>query len=126
MRFRCRRQASMTPAAVALMTAVTPPDCAYSAFRGFGFVLLRPGIVKTVLPGPTPPRGGRSISDPRGLTRLDAAGRMGTPRWAPEARKRLVKEASLAGWARLGEGHAGAATRVAPRRAAGVDGGPAA
>src|SRR5262245_15859626 len=122
MRRPCLRQASMTPAAVALMTAVTPPDCAYSAFRGLGFVLLRPAIVKSLARGPTPPRGGRSISDPRGLTRLDAAGRMGAPRGAPEARKRLINEACLAGCARLGERHAGAATRVAQRRCAGVDG----
>ncbi len=41
MRFLCLRQVSMTPAAVALMTAVTPPDCAYRAFRGPGFGVLR-------------------------------------------------------------------------------------
>src|SRR5687768_12128347 len=77
MRLRCLRQASMTPLAVALMTAVTPPDCAYRALRGPGFVLLRPAMVKSVLAGARRPFGGRSISDPRGLTRLDAAGRMG-------------------------------------------------
>ena len=54
------RQASMTPAAVALMTAVTPPDCAYSAFRGPGFELLRPAIVKSVLRAPTGPLGGEA------------------------------------------------------------------
>jgi len=56
----CLRQASMTPAAVALITAVTPPDCAYSALRGPGFVLLRPAIVKSVLRAPTGPLGGEA------------------------------------------------------------------
>src|SRR5690606_20390962 len=32
-----RRQVSMTPQADALITAVTPPDCAYSAFLGLDF-----------------------------------------------------------------------------------------
>src|SRR5215510_16033483 len=62
MRPRFLRQASMTPAAVALMTAVTPPDWAYSAFRAPGFVLLRPAIVKSVLRAAPPPRRGAKHS----------------------------------------------------------------
>ncbi len=76
MRLLCLRQVSITPAAVALMTAVTPPDCAYNALRGPGF-----GV-------PASFHGGRSIADPRGLTRPDAAGRMGAPE---RAKAREVK-----------------------------------
>src|SRR5262245_3870794 len=103
MRFRCLRQASMTPAAVALMTAVTPPDCAYSAFRGFGFVLLRAGIVQSLARG-GPPRGGRSIADPRGLTRLDSAGRMGAPRGRRKREKGLEMRLVLLGAPGSGKG----------------------
>ena len=77
MRLLCLRQASMTPAAVALMTAVTPPDCAYSALRGPGFGAPASSHCQIRFAGADRPVGGRSIADPRGLTRLDAAGRMG-------------------------------------------------
>ena len=51
MRSRCLRQASMTPNALALITAVTPPDCAYSALRCPGPFFLVLAIIPIRIPG---------------------------------------------------------------------------